>query len=107
MQRPGLPKTDKERLITHISRYGNAELPARGAGLAQKPVMANMAKVYTPSKVIIISATTAAFTTMGSYALTQALRKEEVGFGKLLIVAIGSACIAGLTSFLVTRFFGD
>lgn len=105
MRRLGLPKTDEERRETHQSLYGETELPARGTGLVSNPGgVGGMASVFTPSRIILVGATTATLTSMGSYALAQKLRGEDVGIGRLLIVGLGSGCLAGLTSFLVTRF---
>jgi len=35
-RRLGVPKTEAERVATHMARYGTANLPVRGTGLATK-----------------------------------------------------------------------
>ena len=35
MRQYGVPKTEEERMLTHIANYGNSELPIRGTGLAR------------------------------------------------------------------------
>lgn len=115
MRRFGFPKTEEERVRTHQYLYGDTELPARGTGFRLSPVAvmrrsdigedkSGLASVYTPNKIIIVSATTAMITGMSGFILTQGLRQEPIGVDKVLYIGIGSACIAGLTSFLVTRF---
>lgn len=107
MRRFGTPKTEEERLETHQFLYGDTELPARGAGLMSRQVGAGsreLATVFTPNRFIIASATTAALTGMAGFALTQKLKDEDIGLGRMGIIAIGSGCIAGLSAFLVTRY---
>lgn len=35
MYRYGVPKTEEERLASHLERYGSSELPSRGTGRTQ------------------------------------------------------------------------
>lgn len=34
--RAGMPKTEAERVATHLSRYGTTQLPPRGTGLLRR-----------------------------------------------------------------------
>jgi len=34
--RRGKPKTEEERMATHMARFGNTELPPRGTGLRRR-----------------------------------------------------------------------
>lgn len=107
MGRFGFPKTEEERAETHQYIYGETELPARGTGLVRRQVGSDnkdLVSVFTPDKLVFASATTAAITGMGGFALSQKLKDEDIGVGRLLVIGLGSGCIAALTAFLVTRY---
>lgn len=109
--RPLAPqKTEEERRATHQLVYGETDLPTRGTGLVRATPVAQtkgLTNVITPNKIVIISTANAMVVSMAGYALTQKLREENIGVSKLAFIGIGSGCIAGLTSFLITRFIGS
>lgn len=99
----GIPRTESERATRHQTLYGDTNLPPRGTGL----LAGNTNVMVAPNKVAMIGGFTGMMTGIGGYALSQVAKGETVSWPALFIIGIGSGCIGGLTSFLVTRYIGE